>query len=122
MKSFIKNNVVNANVFVMTGKDMLSPVVALRDVRYVYKTDSAGKRTDEIQAIKYDVIDTETFSTFTIKVDGSVAVITPNDLELAPDIVYLDIPINQVIIKPYEMSFGNAKVSISAPSVSIHHD
>ena len=51
---------------------------------------------------------------------GSEAIITPEQIKKSPDIILIDIPVDDVIIRPYELSFGQMSVSISAPFVSLH--
>jgi hypothetical protein len=106
--------------FVLSGSDYISPTVALRDVRYVYEQDEFGNRTNKIVAVRYMCIDPTNFSSYAIKVMGSEAIITPEQIKKSPDIILIDIPVDDVIIRPYELSFGQMSVSISAPFVSIH--
>jgi hypothetical protein len=119
MKSIITNNVLSSKLLILSAKEFINPVAILRDVKLVYETDANGKRTDKVVAVKYDCIDPETYSTFSIKVEGNKPVITPTALELSESIVTLEIPVNETLIKPYELSYGNCKVSIVAPYVTI---
>lgn len=122
MKSLINNNVISASYLAMNGKGLLPSVAVLRDVHPVYKMDASGSKTDEIIAFRYNLTCPESFSTFNIKVEGSKPIITSDALELADDVVYVDINPEAVTIKPYEISFGNAKLSMSAPSIRLHKD
>lgn len=101
----------------------MNPIAVLRDVKILYKTDTNGSRTDEVIGIKYECIDTETFSTFSVKVEGNVKpVITAQELELSTTPVYIEIPVEQTLIRPYDISFGNAKISIVAKNVKLHKE
>lgn len=119
MKLKIDNNSVDVKNLAIIADGKISKEVALRNVRYTYQTDSDGNRTDTIKAILYDCVDPVNFATFTLKVNSSKAVITPEELEEAEDVVYIEIPVELTVIKPYSIEYGKAKVSIIAPNVKL---
>ncbi|MBQ9198690.1 MAG: hypothetical protein IJ141_00740 [Lachnospiraceae bacterium] len=123
MRAIIKENIISTQYLITNAKGFLNPIAVLRDVKILYKTDTNGSRTDEVIGIKYECIDTETFSTFSVKVEGNVKpVITAQELELSTTPVYIEIPVEQTLIRPYDISFGNAKISIVAKNVKLHKE
>ena len=119
MVSKINNNLIKVNELNIPAVGLIPVKAILRDISLTNKVDADGKRTDEVEAIRYDFIDPETFSTFTIKVTGSHPVITKADLAKSESPIYLEIPVDQVTIKPYKYEYGKLTVSITAPSVKI---
>lgn len=108
-----------ANDLEMSGSGIISEEVVLKAIRVSYKYDDEQKRTDIIESIKYDCVDPESFSFFTIKVNTATPVITQEMLETSENSVFLYIPVDEVVIRPYELGFGVAKVSIVAPYVRL---
>lgn len=122
MKRKITNNEMAANDFSRTAEGILSDIMALRDIRKQCKIDSEGKRTHEIEALLYDCIDTGTLATCTIKTLGNRPILSAEELEKAEGVVYIEIPVEQTIIKPYRLEYGKVKVSIIAPYVKLHEE
>jgi hypothetical protein len=110
----------DANLFAISAADKIPPTAVLRNVRFTYQTDSDGNRTNVIESVRYDCVDPSNYASFTLKVNGSKAVITPEELENAEDVIFIDIPTESTIIKPYALEYGKAKVSIITPMVKIH--
>lgn len=119
MKSLISNNVMDATKFNLPALGIIPQIAVLRDVKLSYATDSDGKRTENVASVRYDCVDTENFSTFTVKVETSKPVITSGELENTDELVVLELPIDEMTIKPYEISYGKVKVSIIAPYVKV---
>lgn len=119
MKHLISNNIMTASQFNLPAVGIIPQLAVLRDVKLSYATDAEGKRTDSVNSIRYDCVDPERFSTFTIKVETSKPVISAEELENSENMVVLELPVDEMIIKPYELAFGKAKVSIVAPYVKI---
>jgi len=117
MKHQIDKNVTDIKHLTFTAEGKIPPQVVVRNVRFAHETDADGNRTDTIKAVLYDCVDPVNFATFTLKVNSNKAVITPEELEEADDVVYIEIPLESTVIKPYAIEYGKAKVSIIAPQV-----
>lgn len=77
------------------------------------------KPTEEIEGVRYSVIDTHTFTPFSIKTTETIPVVTQEELEKNENTVKIRVPIDECIIKPYRIEYGNVFVSIVVPSVEI---
>lgn len=119
MKLKINNNIMDASAFIISGYGIISPTVVLRNVSLSYETDVDGKRTDKVVAVRYECVDTETFSTFTVKVNGNKPVISSQELEASENLILLEFPVDEVEIRPYAIEYGKVKVSIVAPYVKV---
>ena len=117
MRKIIDSNSMDVKDLTLIAEGKIPPQVVVRNVRYAYQTDADGNKTDTIKAVLYDCVDPVNFATFTLKVNSSKAVITPEELEEAEDVVYIEIPVELTVIKPYSIEYGKAKVSIIAPQV-----
>lgn len=120
MKSIITNNVLSANYLVIPAKGLINSIAVLRDIRPIYRIDNDGNRTEDVVGFRYECIDSVNFSTFTVRVDNSKPIITSQELEASTEVVYVDIPLEATVVKPYEISYGNAKISIIASSIKLH--
>ena len=118
-KGIIDNNIMKADALVMGATGLISEQLVLLDITYQYKTDEAGEKTKEVEYVKYKCIDTATYSSLMIKVKTNKPVISNTDLEASEDAVYIRIPVDETLIKPYAIEYGKAKVSIIAPRVEL---
>lgn len=118
-KGIIDNNIMKADALVMGATGLISEQLVLLDITYQYKTDEAGEKTKEVEYVKYKCIDTATYSSLMIKVKTNKPVISNADLEASEDAVYIRIPVDETLIKPYAIEYGKAKVSIIAPRVEL---
>lgn len=119
MTKGINNNTILASKLEMSAKGFLSDVVVVRSIRESYVMDANGKRTDNIDCIRYDCVDPNTFDTFTIKVLTSKPVISKEALDASDEPVCIEIPVEETIIRPYSIEYGKAKVSIIASYVKL---
>lgn len=120
MRVVINDNKIKVADLSINPIGIIPQKVLLRGVRLTYKTDEEGKRvSDEVVAVRYDVVDPKTLGTMTIKVETNKPIISPEELEASDTPITLELPIDNVVIKPYKVEFGSANVSISAPSVKI---
>lgn len=110
----IINNTVNASAFTIPASSALSGVAVVKGVKPIYELDSEGKRTENVIAVKYDLIDADNFNSFSVKVPGAKPVITSEELEVAQGLVLVELPVEQMKIRAYAIEFGRAKVSVSA--------
>ena len=111
----LSNNIIKTQFIHIPAKDFLPPSAVLKEIRVVEKEESGV-----IDHVKYDCVNPVDFSNFTIKVPGKQPVISPEQLESATGVVYIDIPLDKVEIKPYELNYQKLKVSIVAPEVRLH--
>ncbi len=120
MRVVINDNKVKVADLNINPIGLIPQRVLLRGVRLTYKTDEEGKRvSDEVVAVRYDVVDPVSLGNFTVKVATNKPIISPEDLEASETPITLELPIDHVVIKPYKVEFGSASVSISAPMVKI---
>ena len=89
---------------------------ALKSVRPVYHYEN-GKRTEEIDAFCYEVVDTVNFEIFEIKVAGTTPIVTMANIESAEERFY--VKFTNTIVKPYKIEFGKVCCSIIADSVEL---
>lgn len=122
MKCPISNGIMDSNHFAISAEGIIPKVAVVRSMRFAYQPDENGNRTEVIDSVRYDCVDPTTFATFTIKVNGAKTIITQKELEGTDDVVYIDIPVELTVIKPYALEYGKAKVSIVAPYVKLHKD
>lgn len=115
----IDNNIMNASDLRVEARGVIPEIAALKGIRVSYQKDAEGNITKTIDAIRYDCVDPETFANFTIKVAATRPIITRELLDASQDAVYVQIPLDDVLIKPYAIEFGRAKVSITAPNLKI---
>ena len=120
MRVVINDNKIKVADLSINPIGLIPQKVLLRGVRLTYKTDEEGKRvSDEVVAVKYDVVDPITLGTMTIKVETNKPIISPEDLEASETPIALELPLDHVVIKPYKVEFGSASVSITSPMVKI---
>lgn len=119
MKVVIDNNVMKVSELEISAVGIIPEVAVIRNVRISNVLDDEGKKTDKIEAVRYDCVNPDNFSTFTIKVETTRSVVTKETLDASEEPIYIFIPVEEVTIRPYEISYGNAKVSIVAPYVKL---
>lgn len=115
----IRDGKISAADLQITSSEVIPDKAVLRGVRVSYIQDENKKKTDQIEAVRYDCINETDFSSFTIKVPSSLPVITSEELESAEGIVHILIPVGETHIKPYKIEYGQVSVSIVAPYVSL---
>ena len=120
MKIVLKENKVNVNDLQINVVGLIPQKAILRGVRVSYPTDAEGKRTSEVpDSIRYDLINPSTFDTLTVKVEGGRPVITQEELEAKDTQVFIELPLDEVSVKPYKVEYGTASLAISAPAVKL---
>ena len=115
----LNNNQIKASELSISAVGYISEVAVLRDVKVSYIKDSDGKATNVIESSRYTCVDPVTFATFTLKVNGARVLITPEAVAESEEHIYIDIPVDETIIKPYAIEYGTAKVSIIAPYIKV---
>ena len=119
MKAIIENNEMAVDNLEVSAKGKVADVLVVRKVRPQYVKDAEGKITDKIEAVRYDCIDPETYAIITLKVLSTHPVVTNEIIETAEDAIYIAVPVDETVIRPYEIKFGKAKVSIIVPFVKL---
>ena len=119
MKQLIKDNKISVKDIRISAQGFIDRKVVLNHVSLSYAVDEQKKRTSKVEAIRYECTNPADFSTFTIKVPSAEPVITAGELEAAEEPVFIEIPLDEVIIKPYKIEYGIATVSITAPYVQL---
>lgn len=119
MKVVIENNVMKVSELEISAVGIIPDIAVVKNVRVSNVLDADGKRTEKIEAVRYDCINMDNFSTFTLKVEKKHPIITRELLEASEEPVYITIPVSEVLIRPYFIEYGKAKVSIVAPYVKL---
>lgn len=114
----INNNTIDASQLSISGKGILPVKAVLKGIRVSYATIN-GKKTDKIEAVRYDLVNPENFDTFTVKVPGKSPIIEPEEFEKEDKIRYICLPVSDILVKPYSIEYGKAKVTIVAPAVTL---
>lgn len=76
-----------------------------------------GKVTNDVIGYRYEVVDTETFEKFMVKVIGTSPVISQESIENSTKKV--KVSFTNAVAKPYRTSTGNYELSIKADSINI---
>ena len=119
MKVILNNNTIKASELEISAVGKIPELAVVREVRTSYALDAEGKRTDKIDAIRYDCVNPDNYSSFTIKVEITRPVVTNEILEGSEEPIFVSIPVEEVVIKPYAIEYGNVKVSIIAPYIKL---
>ncbi|HBD01329.1 MAG TPA: hypothetical protein DC053_21450 [Lachnoclostridium sp.] len=115
----MSDNKIKAKDLVLTGKEFFeSEDFVLRGVKVNFRYDG-GKKTDVIDSISYYCVDPLTFNSVTFKVNTTKPVIEQDTIDKATDSIYINVPINEAIIKIYKLEFGIMSVSITVPYVKL---
>lgn len=119
MKAVIEENVMSSDFFRRAAVGILPAKAVLRGVSVQHEVDAEGKPTSEVKAVRYRLVDPTTFSTFTVKVENAKPVIVQEAVDGSENPVLVELPLEDVTIKPYEVAYGKAKVTIQSPSVKL---
>lgn len=120
MRAILTDNKVKVNDLQINVEGLIPQKAILRGVRVSYPTDAEGKRTSEVpDSIRYDLINPSTFDTLTVKVEGGRPVITQEELEAKDTQVFIELPVDEVSVKPYKVEYGTAYLTITAPAVKL---
>ncbi len=119
MKAQIDNNVMKASALEVPATGIIPDIAVVKNIRISNVLDAEGKKTDKVEAVRYDCVNPDNFTTFTVKVETTRPVVTKEILETSEEPIYIAIPVSEVVIRPYAIEFGKAKVSIVAPYVKL---
>lgn len=115
----LDKNEMKSSLLEMSAKGIVPETAVLRNVRVSKAKDADGNFTGQTEAIRYDLVDPTTFASFTVKVEEDEPVITRDELEKSDEPVFVTIPVEETVVKPYEITYGIAKVSIVAPYIKL---
>lgn len=105
----VNNFIIDLEEIYPAGKYIVKSVYPV----YAYENN---KKTDNICAYKYRLVDTSLYETFDVKVDGKSPIVTSEVLRNSEPIW---VSLEGAIIKPYEVNYGRAKCSAIANSIHI---
>lgn len=75
-----------------------------------------GKPTDQIEAYRYVIGDPVTCMRFSVKVPGATAIITPEQVKVAKDAIY--VTLTDAYGRIYQTD-GNVEISFSAKAITV---
>lgn len=81
-------------------------------------TDENGKIIDAVKDITYTIYVPDILAQINVKVDSTVPVITPEQLDAAMSAgkdIFVEIPTAETYIRPYRMDYGAFSCTIKAP-------
>lgn len=119
MRALIENNEMLVADLEVSAKGKISDILVVRKVRPTYLKDADGKITDKIEAVRYDCVDPETYAPITLKVLSTHPIVTNDIIEASDEALYIAVPVEETIVRPYEVKYGKAKVSIIVPFVKM---
>ena len=103
----------------ISAEGKIPELAVVRDVRVSYVLDAEGKKTHKVDFVRYDCANPDNYANFTIKVANKTPIVTKEMIEMSDEPIFIAIPVNEVVIKPYKIEYGIAKVSIIAPFVKL---
>ena len=120
MRVLVNNNMVKLNeVDIPITSFGLAPKqqFLLRGIKPVYPVDDNGNKTsNEPIGFKYDVLDSHSLSTLTIRVDGP-ACVTPEAFQTSEGVI--NIEINDLRAKLYKVEYGTGYLSLNGSSAKV---
>lgn len=81
-----------------------------------------GKPTEEIEGITYTLTDPRTFTQIRIKALSTTPVVTQEELDASETPIFIEIPLDETLVKVYKIEFGIMSLSITAPYVKLAKD
>lgn len=92
-------------------------------LNYVYDEDN--KPTEVVQDISYIIFVPDLMTQLKVKCNSTTPVISPAQLDAAMEAgndVYVELPVEEIFIKPYKVGNGGLLVSIKTPYVKLVKD
>lgn len=78
-----------------------------------------NKRTDEVEAIIYDLVEPKTFVPIRVKVLAKTPVISSTDIETSDVPIFIQLSLEETVIKPYRIEYAKVSISIVTPYVTV---
>ncbi len=119
-KNLIDNNILPASVLAVSAMDYLPQIAALKGISETYEKDNEGNKTSKLLSITYHCVNPENYHSFSVKTMNAKRIVTQEQIEESTEVIFIEIPVKETVMKPYEVSYGKAKVSIVAPYVKLH--
>lgn len=119
MKAILDNNQMKVTALEVPASGIIPELAVVKNVWISNALDAEGKKTEKVDVVRYDCVNPDNFSVFTLKVESTRPVVTKEILEASEEAVYIEIPVSETVIRPYEIAYGTAKVSIVAPYVKL---
>ena len=119
MKAILDNNQMKVRALEVPASGIIPELAVVKNVRISNALDAEGKKAEKVDVVRYDCVNPDNFSVFTLKVESTRPVVTKEILEASEEAVYIEIPVSETVIRPYEIVYGTAKVSIVAPYVKL---
>ena len=107
--TFKMSEITATNVFVVTQVSIVKKYVD-------------GKATDEVEGVNYTLTDPQTFAQIRVKALTTTPVVTQEKLDANNTPIYIEIPLDETVVKPYKIDFGTVSLSITAPYVKLAKD
>lgn len=115
----LDNNQVQINSFSATLADFTqSDTFVCKAIKRNFRYENE-KKTENVESVAYDLVDTKTFVSFRLKVPGDSPVIDPVAFDEMDKVIKVRVPIDQTTVRPYRVEYGRATVSIVAPFVEL---
>ena len=89
MQLNLNNNSMKASLIKIPAVGKIPELAVVRDVRISYVLDAEGKKTDKVDAIRYDCVNPDNYASFTIKVESNRPAVTKELLEGSEDLFLL---------------------------------
>lgn len=96
MTIIIDNNIMKASDLEVSAVGIIPEIAVVKNVRISYVLDAEGKKTDKVETVRYDCVNPDNFSMFTLKVEATRPVVTKEILEASEEPIYIAIPIRTV--------------------------
>lgn len=118
----ISRNIIDGNQIRIS--DIQISAVGIIPEKAVLKAVRISKKTEKDEAVaRLDCVSLDYQNFFTIKIEAEKGVAQANELKQALEKsekpLVLELPVAKIVIRPYEISYGYAKVSIISPSVQL---
>lgn len=120
-KMALKNNEISAKVFEIR-LDKIFPKIpdfVLTEVRPYYRYDDNKQKMDIVEGYKYTLIDMDSLFPFNVKVPGGTPLLNQTDIDESEGRIYVELPLEETLVRPYQVNYGKAKVTIIAPYITI---
>lgn len=120
---FNPNGTVKPDLFKVALSTLTEDTIfQLTGVKSSYITDADNKPTDAVKSVTYTIYVQDFMAQINVKVDSTVPVITPEELNAALSAgkeIFVEIPTAETYIRPYAMSYGAFSCTIKAPYVKL---
>lgn len=78
-----------------------------------------GKPTKEIEGITYTLSDPHTFTQIRVKALTTAPIVTQEELDASDTPIFIELPLDEALVKVYKIEFGTMSLSITTPYVKL---